>query len=83
MSVVVLVFLACVIACLVGHLAILHSVVRQGTEPDAGVPRPKVLVELVWALIPAIVLAFVLTASWARVREHAAPQPGVIMKVAR
>jgi heme/copper-type cytochrome/quinol oxidase subunit 2 len=84
MSVVVLVFLGCVIACLVGHLAILHSVIRQRVEPaNTDVPRPRMHVELVWALIPALALALVLTATWARVREHATPRPGVIMKIAR
>jgi hypothetical protein len=39
----------------------------------------------VWALIPAIVLAIVLTATWARVRDNAArtPRPDVMMKVAQ
>jgi heme/copper-type cytochrome/quinol oxidase subunit 2 len=39
-------------------------------------------IEIVWALIPAIVLAFVLTATWVRVHDNA-KTPGVLMKVAR
>ena len=40
---------------------------------------PRALVEIVWALIPAIVLIFLLTATWIRVRENAKPKPGMMM----
>ena len=84
MSSVVVVFIACVVACAVGHVAILHSVVRKGTASVASeVPRPHFLVELVWAAIPMLVLALVLTATWAKVRQNSVPQPAMIMKVAR
>jgi hypothetical protein len=46
------------------------------------VPRPHLTTEIIWALIPALVLALVFTATWSRVREPA-PQPGTIMKVAQ
>jgi len=80
----VLVFVLCAACCVLGHVAILRSVVRgRATHADSGVPRPKLFVEIVWALVPAIVLAFLLTATWARVRDNAARKPGVIMKVAQ
>ena len=86
MNAAVVVFAACAAACVVGHVAILRSVVRTGaSQENPSVPRPKFLVELLWAAIPIVVLAFVLTATWARVRaapahEHA---PDMIMEVAR
>ena len=92
MSAAVLVFVVCVACCAVGHLAILHSVIRTRSAPPASeLPRPKFLVEIMWALLPAILLAFLLTATWARVRdrETRAPEvretraPEVMMKVAR
>ena len=87
MNLLVLVFAACAAACIVGHVAILRSVVRKGaSRDDTGVPRPNFLVELVWAVVPIIVLALVLTATWVRVRGNAAHhqhEPEAIMKVAR
>ena len=84
MSAGVVVFVVCVVACLVAHVAILHSVVRSRATvaSDAAVPRPNLIVEIIWALVPAIVLAFVLTATWARIRERPEPPP-VIMRIAR
>ncbi len=82
----VLAFAICALACLVAHGAILASIVsRRSTQPlpPAGVPRPRALVEIVWARIPAIVLIFLLTATWIRVRENAKPKPGMMMKVAQ
>ncbi|HEY8175550.1 MAG TPA: hypothetical protein VIF32_07655 [Gemmatimonadaceae bacterium] len=83
MSAAALVFVVCVLCCVVGQIAILSSLVRRPSgAADAGVPRPRLFIEIVWALIPAIVLAFVLTATWVRVHDNA-KRPGVIMKVAR
>jgi heme/copper-type cytochrome/quinol oxidase subunit 2 len=77
------VFAACVAACVIGHGAILLSVSRRSVVPvEPGVPRPRRVVEILWALIPAIALAFVLTATWDRVRQGPA-EPPIIMKVAR
>jgi heme/copper-type cytochrome/quinol oxidase subunit 2 len=83
MNAAVIVFVACVAACVVAHVAILRSVVRSrsGVASDAAVPRPNLFVEIVWALVPAIVLAFVLTATWAKIRAR--PAPPVIMRIAR
>jgi len=77
------VFAACVVACAAGHLAILMSVARRHAAPvEPGVPRPRRGIEILWALLPALVLALVLTATWDRVRDRRA-EPPEIMKVAR
>jgi heme/copper-type cytochrome/quinol oxidase subunit 2 len=79
----VIVFVGAVVASLLAHVAILASVVRRASKvEDANVPRPHLTTEIIWALIPALVLALVFTATWSRVREPA-PQPGTIMKVAQ
>lgn len=85
MSAGVLVFVICVACCVVGHTAILYSVIRHhGVAPvDPQVPRSRLSIEILWAVIPALVLAFLLTASWARVRANDGAKPGVIMKIAR
>jgi heme/copper-type cytochrome/quinol oxidase subunit 2 len=80
-----IVFAVCVVACIAAEVAILRSVVRARTGPsDPGVPRPLLLVEIVWALVPAIALALVLTATWGRIQErHGAPAPRLLMRVAK
>ena len=84
MSASVLVFVAATAACLVAHAAITVSVIRRASSTvDANVPRPKVIVEVIWALVPALVLAFVLTATWNRVRENSQTGDQPVMKVAR
>lgn len=83
MSAAVIVFTIAVVVSVVAHGAILASVVRRAaTAADASVPRPRPFVEIAWALIPVVALALVLTATWARVRERAAPPPAM-MKIAR
>lgn len=84
MSAAVIVFVVCVAACVVAHIAILHAVIRSRATVASGaaVPRPNLIVEIIWALVPAVVLAFVLTATWARIRERPAAPP-VIMRIAR
>ena len=83
MSAAVVVFVVCVAACIVAHIAILRSVVRARAvvASNAAVPRPNLLVEIVWALVPAIVLAFVLTATWSKIRQR--PAPPAIMRIAQ
>lgn len=83
MSAAVIVFFVCAAACLVAQLFILRSVVRRPVPSgDAPVPRPNLVVEIVWAVVPAIVLAFVLTATWSRIQARPATPP-VIMRIAR
>lgn len=80
----VVVFALCVLACVVGHAGILLSVARvRSSTPDPSVPRCRRLVEIMWAVIPALVLAFVLTATWLQVRDRAVSRPHAIIKVAQ
>ena len=84
MSPVIVVFAIAVAACAVAHVAIFASVVRRATGvADSNVPRPNFIAEVVWALIPALALALVLTATWVKVRERAASDPGAVLKIAR
>lgn len=84
MSPVIIVFAIAVLASAVAHVAILNSVVRRASRvADTSVPRPRVLVEIAWALIPMLVLALVLTATWSKVREQPAPRAGAVIKIAR
>ena len=86
MRAVVIVFGVCTLACLVGHVAILHSVLRARSRTgaaDASVRRPRLAVEILWAVIPAAVLAVVLAATWADMRERAAERPQEISRVAQ
>jgi heme/copper-type cytochrome/quinol oxidase subunit 2 len=84
MNTAVLVFAACAAACAIGHVAILRSVVRRGAAlEDPGVPRPNFLVEVIWAVLPIVILAFVLTATWSKVRGARPQPPAPIMEVAR
>lgn len=83
MSVRYLVFFACVAACILGHLAILVAVARRPARAsEPGMPRPRRALEIFWAIVPAVVLALVVTATWDRVRDPA-PSPPAVMKVAR
>jgi len=91
-SAVVVVFVTGAIACVVGHIAILASVIRRpsASYPSAraeSVPRPRPFVEVVWAIVPIVALALVLTATWGHVRENATrpppPRADVMMKIAK
>ncbi|MEX2178408.1 MAG: hypothetical protein WD801_06840 [Gemmatimonadaceae bacterium] len=80
------VFVTAAVLCAVGHIAILLSVVRSRAAvavADPNVPRPRLGTEVFWAIVPALILALVLTATWTRVRDSAAQRPAEIMKVAR
>ena len=63
-------FWLCVAACAGAHIGILRSVLRRSGSVAADVPRPNVAVEIVWAVVPMLVLAFVLLATLPRVRQH-------------
>ena len=80
----VAVFLLCVVACVLAHAFILVSVIGRRTNAvNAGVPWPKLVVEILWALLPAVVLALVLTATWQRVQDRGTKAPGMLMRVAQ
>jgi heme/copper-type cytochrome/quinol oxidase subunit 2 len=80
----VVVFLVCVAAATIAHLAILVSSVstRARVNASESVPRPRVLVEFVWALIPILALALLFTATWERVRARER-QPAETMRLSR
>jgi heme/copper-type cytochrome/quinol oxidase subunit 2 len=79
----VVVFVVAAAACVVAHVAIIASVVRRTTKAEAtGVPRPRFALELLWALLPALALAFLLSATWSRVRDHTYG-PQEVLKVAQ
>jgi len=78
------VFAVAAFASLVAHVVILTSVLRRVWRPVApGVPRPRPLAEVAWALLPILVLALVLTASWARVRDTGAQKSVPVLRIAR
>jgi heme/copper-type cytochrome/quinol oxidase subunit 2 len=80
----VAVFLVCAIACVVAHVFILVSVVgRRANTANPAVPRPNLVGEVLWALLPAIVLALVLTATWQRVQDRSLHKPGMMLRVAQ
>jgi hypothetical protein len=84
MNAVVLVFVLAVVVSAAAHIAILVSVVRRASAVvDASVPRPRLAVEIVWALLPAIVLALVFTATWSKVRERSTRGPDAVLEIAR
>ena len=64
--------------CLVAQLLIVRSVLgaRHLPAPAADVPRSRGVVEVVWALVPAVALAVLLVFTWRAIRERdAAPTP--------
>ena len=64
--------------CLVAQLLIVRSVLgaRHLPAPAADVPRSRGVVEVFWALVPAVALAVLLVFTWRAVREHeAVPAP--------
>ena len=80
-------FVVCVAACVIAHAAILFSTVSARTTANVSataptVPRPRAFVELLWALVPILVLALVFTATWARLRDRETHPPAT-MKVAQ
>ena len=84
MSPVIIVFAISVAACAIAHVAIFASVVRRASNvADNSVPQPRFVAEVIWALIPALALALVLTATWVKVRERAVNDPGAVLKIAR
>jgi hypothetical protein len=80
----IVVFAVAAFASIVAHLVILTSVLRRVWRPvEPGVPRPRPLAEIAWALLPFLVLALVLTASWARVRDTASRKSVPVLRIAR
>jgi heme/copper-type cytochrome/quinol oxidase subunit 2 len=85
-----IIFWIAAIACVIAEAAILHSTfaVRRATKSEL-VPSSSPRSELVWAIIPALALVLVLTATWQRIEardshmkmmdhsgmEHSMPSP--------
>ena len=83
MSAPAVVFVVCVAACAVAHVAIVvSSVSARASTASPAVPRPRVAVEFIWALLPILALALVFTATWARVSDRER-HPHETMKVAQ
>jgi heme/copper-type cytochrome/quinol oxidase subunit 2 len=57
-------FWVAALCCLVAHLAILRSVLRVSARADQPVSVQRRVVEIAWAIIPALVLAAVLVNTW-------------------
>lgn len=77
-------FVLAAMACAVAHAAILVSVVRsRSAVRDSNVPRPRLVVEIIWAALPALALALVLTATWTRVRAHVDTSAVPVIEIAR
>ena len=73
-------FWSSVACCALAQLFILRSVSagrsgngRTSDSSTAGVPQPRGMLELLWALVPAIALAALLFATWRTMRERAEP----------
>ena len=65
--------------CLVAQLLIVRSVLgaRHLPAPDADVPRSRGVVELFWAVVPAVALAVLLVFTWRAIQERDAATPPV------
>jgi len=66
--------------CLVAQLLIVRSVLgaRHLPAPAADVPRSRGVVEVFWALVPAIALAVLLVSTWRAIGEHEAARTPVV-----
>jgi heme/copper-type cytochrome/quinol oxidase subunit 2 len=79
----VIVFGVAAVACAAAHIAILASVIRRrAAVVDANVPRPRAGVEIVWALVPVIAVAWLLMATWQDVQKNDADRAARIVKTA-
>ena len=69
------IFWIAAVACVIAELAILRSTfaARRANKSDL-VPSASPRGELAWAIIPALALAVVLTATWGRIEARSAHQ---------
>ena len=67
------VFWTSVVLCAVAQLGILRSVFapREAPAPPAGVPSPRRLTEVLWAVVPAVGLAALLVLTWRAMHRRA------------
>jgi heme/copper-type cytochrome/quinol oxidase subunit 2 len=71
-------FWSSVACCAIAQIFILRSIGAGGRRraPDSGgsgVPQPRGVVEMIWALVPAIALAALLMVTWRAMRDRAEP----------
>jgi heme/copper-type cytochrome/quinol oxidase subunit 2 len=86
------IFWIAVVACVVAEIAILRSTyAARGVEKSNLVPSSSRGGEITWAILPAVMLAFLLIATWRRVEarqthmkmmehsgmQHSMPMPGM------
>lgn len=66
-----------VVSCAVAQAAILRSVLRmrRAVSPNEGVPRPRFVIEVAWAVVPAVALAALLFATWRTMHPRSAAHP--------
>ena len=65
-------FWTSVACCVVAQLLIVRSVIgaRHVPRPDTDLPRSNAGVELMWALVPAVVLVWLFVVTWHAVEAH-------------
>ena len=71
-SVAIGLFWTSVACCVIAQLFIVRSVLgaRHLPSPVAGVPRSRIGVELLWAVMPAVALAALLVFTWRAIQTH-------------
>ena len=75
-----------VACCVVAQVFILRSVGASRHAPDgtAGLPRQRGVMEMLWAVLPAVGLAVLLVFTWRAVRKNAsAAMPAPVQRVGR
>jgi heme/copper-type cytochrome/quinol oxidase subunit 2 len=73
-----LIFWSAAVCCIVAQVAVVRSAIRSpmAAALDANVTMPRRSTEVAWTIIPGIVLALLLVATWRAI--HAAPtMPGM------
>jgi heme/copper-type cytochrome/quinol oxidase subunit 2 len=59
------IFWVAVLSCVVAQAAITRSALRMRGDTQSGsLPRPRVVTEVAWVIVPAIALAIVLFMTW-------------------
>lgn len=77
------IFWIATVACVIAELAILRSIfAARSPDKSTLVPSASPRGEIVWAILPALALVFLLTATWRRIEArdaHATPMdhPGM------
>jgi heme/copper-type cytochrome/quinol oxidase subunit 2 len=79
-------FWTSVACCAFAQFCILRSVGgrRHVTEPSTTVPRPRGVIEMLWAIVPAIALAVLLVFTWRAMHPTTAPAdaPALVTELA-